>query len=45
MVDLFNYILNVIYFYIFNHTSRGKYNVSGYGVQEANAVDMNDVTA
>ena len=39
-VDLFNFIFNVLY-----HTSCGKNNVSGYGVQEANAVGLHEVTA
>ena len=45
LVDLFNYIFNVLYFSIFNHASFGKYDLSGYGVQEDNAVDVHEVTS
>ena len=45
LVDLFNSIFNVLYFLIFNHTSCGKHNVSGYGVQESNVIDVHEVTA
>ena len=44
LVDLFNYISNIIYFYIFNHNSCGKHNLLGYGVKEANGIDVNEVT-
>ena len=43
LVNLFNSIFNVIYFLILNHTSCGKHDVSGYGVQEANAGDVYEV--
>ena len=42
---MFSYIFNVIHFSIFNYTYCGKNNVLGYGVQETNAVDVNDVTS
>ena len=41
---LFNYILNVIYFPIFKHTSCGKHLVSRYGVREADAIGVNAFT-
>ena len=43
LVDLLDYILNFIYFSIFNHTTCSKQNVSGYGIQESNAGDVNEV--
>ena len=42
-MELFNYIFNVLYLSVFNHTSCGKHDVSVYGVQEANAVDVHEV--
>ena len=45
LVDLFNSIFNIIYFQIFNHTSCGKDNVLGYGLQEANAIYVYEVTS
>ena len=45
LAEMFNYIFNVIYFSILNRTYCGKHNVSGYGVQETNAVDLREVTA
>ena len=45
LVDLFNSIFNAIYLSIFNHTSCGKHNVLGYGVQEYNVVDVNEFTS
>ena len=45
LVDLFNSIFNVIYFSIFNHNSCGNHNVLGYSVQEANVLDVNEVTS
>ena len=44
-MGLFNSIINVIYFSIFNNTSCGKYNVLGYGIQEANTIDVHEVTS
>ena len=44
LVGLFNYIFNVIYFSIFNHTTCEKHIVLGYGVQEANTIDVHEVT-
>ena len=44
-VDRFDSIFNVLYFSVFNHTSCGKNNVSGYGVQETNSIDVHEVTA
>ena len=45
LVDLFNYIFNVLYFSGFNYTSCGKHNMLGYGVQEANTIDVHEVTS
>ena len=45
LMNLFNYIFNVLYFQIFNHTSCLKGNVLGYGVREANTIDVHKVTS
>ena len=45
LMNLFNYIFNVLYFQIFNHTSCKKHNVLRYGVQEANTIDVHEVTS
>ena len=42
-MHLFNEIFNDLYFSVFNHTSCGKHIVLGYGIQEANAVDVHEV--
>ena len=44
-VDLLDYILNVLHFYIFNHTYCSKYIVLGCVILESNAVGVNEVTA
>ena len=44
-IDLFKSVFNVFYSSVFKHTYRGKHNLSGYGVQEYNAVDVHEVTA
>ena len=44
-MDVFNSIFDIIYFYIFNHTSCGKHNVSGYVFQEANTIGVHEVTS
>ena len=33
LVELYNYLSNVLHFYIFNHDLFGHHNVFGYGVQ------------
>ena len=38
-----NYIFNALYLSIFNHTSCGKHNISGCGIEETNAVDVHEV--
>ena len=45
LFELFNSIFNVIYFYILIVIPVKKHNVSGYGVQEANDIDVNEITA
>ena len=45
LVDVFNSIFNVIYFSVFNRASCGDHNVLGYGAQEANTIDVYEVTA
>ena len=43
-VDMTDSILNVLLFFIFYHKSCSKQNMSGYGIQESNAVDVHKVT-
>ena len=46
--SLLTYLITSSIFFIFrvfNHTSNGKHNVSGYGIQESNAVDVHEVIA
>ena len=38
-------ICNVLNFSVFDHNSCGKHDVPGYGVEEANSIDVHDVTS
>ena len=44
-MELFSYILNVLYFLVFNHTSCGKHGFSEYGPQYSNVFVVNEVIA
>ena len=43
-IDLLDPILNVLHFSDFDHTYRRKYNMSGYGVDGSNDIDLYEIT-